>query len=451
MQTKLQESEMYKDISTKLCEKHAYVKTKNSQGRLLCKFCVTERNKLRLAQNLENGVFPKPCKRCGSERKWDTFGQAVCPSCSSDYNKEWSTLNLEKKRSYDKNYYKDNKETISIKSKTYRNENKELLKRRQVLYMSNIDKEYWVWKQQNARCHNPTSSDYKNYGGRGISVFEEWRRDATLSKDENYARYLKFKKYIDEVLGLKPSSDHSIDRINNNSGYEPGNLKWSDRTEQNNNKRNNIDYKKSIPENSPIYYPDNKLITLKEFSEITKLPLIVVKYRYAQNWDAEWILSNDWDNRDYEYNGYSYNKTELSLFSGIPYKRLEYRFRDGWSVKQALEGASPWTKSNKNISDIILETVKVLYQEKEISLQDLSNLTGVPLSVLKYRYKFSSGIDWLIGKDFRSRNYFYKNNWYTTTELSILSDLPYTRITDRLSKKWTVERTLETPIKKAFK
>ena len=81
-----------------------------------------------------------------------------------------------------------------------------------------------IWSLMKNRCNNPKSKDYKNYGGRGIKVCEEWERD-----------FLSFKNHI----GERPSNLHSIDRINNEGNYEPGNVKWSTRKEQNNNKRNN--------------------------------------------------------------------------------------------------------------------------------------------------------------------------------------------------------------------
>ena len=98
--------------------------------------------------------------------------------------------------------------------------------------------------------------------------------------------------------------------------------------------RDNLDqyneYRLNIPEDAPIYYPYNTMITLKEFSEQVGIPLIVCKYRYGRHpLNAEWILNNEWDNRFYEYRGIKYNATELSLMSGINYTTIRYRLRDG--------------------------------------------------------------------------------------------------------------------------
>ena len=68
-----------------------------------------------------------------------------------------------------------------------------------------------------SRCYNPKSAGYKNYGGRGIAVCDQWRDD--------------FKTFLSDV-GYKPSSSHSLDRINNDGNYEPSNCKWPTPQEQ---------------------------------------------------------------------------------------------------------------------------------------------------------------------------------------------------------------------------
>ncbi len=82
--------------------------------------------------------------------------------------------------------------------------------------------EYRAWRSMSQRCHNPKMKFYSYYGGRGISVCPEWRHD--------YSAFLAH-------IGRRPSSEYSLDRINNDGNYEPGNVRWATRLTQRHNRR----------------------------------------------------------------------------------------------------------------------------------------------------------------------------------------------------------------------
>lgn len=82
---------------------------------------------------------------------------------------------------------------------------------------------YNVWKKMIDRCENSNNQSYKDYGGRGIYICEEWKNDVWSFFLWAVTHHYKY--------GL------SIDRINNNDGYKPDNCKFSTQKEQNNNRR----------------------------------------------------------------------------------------------------------------------------------------------------------------------------------------------------------------------
>jgi len=82
--------------------------------------------------------------------------------------------------------------------------------------------EYGIWAGMKDRCQNPNNSRYRDWGGRGIGVCKRWQ--------ESFADF-----FTD--MGARPSSDHTIDRKNNDLDYSPDNCTWSTRAEQNRNKR----------------------------------------------------------------------------------------------------------------------------------------------------------------------------------------------------------------------
>jgi hypothetical protein len=82
-----------------------------------------------------------------------------------------------------------------------------------------------------SRCNNPNDSFYHRYGGRGISVWEGWPKTTEGLR--------AFVEYIEENLGPRPEGQ-SLDRRNNDLGYQPGNLRWATPKQQSNNMRRSL-------------------------------------------------------------------------------------------------------------------------------------------------------------------------------------------------------------------
>ncbi len=118
--------------------------------------------------------------------------------------------------------------------------------------------EHTVWRKMLERCFNPKDKSFPDYGGRGIVVCDEWRHD--------YAAFLAH-------VGRRPGPLYSIDRIDNARGYEPGNVKWSVRKDQNRNKRNTI-----------MVTVDGVQRRFVEMCEETGVPYCTAKARRKRGW-----------------------------------------------------------------------------------------------------------------------------------------------------------------------
>lgn len=82
--------------------------------------------------------------------------------------------------------------------------------------------EHKAWRQIKTRCNTLDNPRYSSWGGRGIKMCSEW--------ENNFEAFFAY-------VGPRPSPGHSIDRIDNDGHYEPGNVRWATRTQQNQNRR----------------------------------------------------------------------------------------------------------------------------------------------------------------------------------------------------------------------
>lgn len=123
---------------------------------------------------------------------------------------------------------------------------------------------YQTWQDIKRRCFNPNCKEFKNYGGRGITMFSEWIDD--------------FQKFYDYVSNLPhfDEENYSLDRIDNNGNYEPDNLRWADQKTQCRNRRNN----------HLVKYGD-RWVTLIELSDITDIPYQTLQKRLKRGITGE--------------------------------------------------------------------------------------------------------------------------------------------------------------------
>lgn len=84
-----------------------------------------------------------------------------------------------------------------------------------------------AWINIKARTGNPKSQYFYCYGGRGIKMYQSWAND-----------FMQFYNYVIDTIGDRPTKLHSIDRVNNDGNYEPGNIRWATPQQQARNHRN---------------------------------------------------------------------------------------------------------------------------------------------------------------------------------------------------------------------
>lgn len=96
----------------------------------------------------------------------------------------------------------------------------------QVTHGQTKTKLYYVWNSMRMRCRNPKTDNYHNYGGRGITICDEWNQS--------------FEPFYEWAISNGYKQGLTIDRINNDGNYEPSNCRWSTWKQQANNRRNSI-------------------------------------------------------------------------------------------------------------------------------------------------------------------------------------------------------------------
>lgn len=122
-----------------------------------------------------------------------------------------------------------------------------------------------AWRHLISRCRNTRDRMYPNYGGRGINVCQRWLNS--------------FEAFLED-MGPRPSPGHSIDRIDNDGNYEPGNCRWTTRVEQARNKT------------STRYITAGEATrSLAEWSELTGISRGTISNRLALGWAPELALT----------------------------------------------------------------------------------------------------------------------------------------------------------------
>ena len=158
---------------------------------------------------------------------------------------------------------------------------------------------------------NPNAKGYKNYGGRGIKVCDEWAES--------------FKAFYEWAVSNGYDDTLTIDRIDVDGDYEPENCRWVDRTTQANNKRNN-----RILEVNGVKH------TMMEWERLTGINHSTIISRLKSGYTPERAVTEP-PYRMLLFNGKYYTRKQLAEIHGINYTTFKCRLQRGLTIQEALQ------------------------------------------------------------------------------------------------------------------
>lgn len=173
--------------------------------------------------------------------------------------------------------------------------------------------EYEAWRAIKKRCYNKDHEHYDSYGGRGILMCDEWKGS--------------FEAFYRD-MGQRPSPEHSLDREDNDKGYDKDNCRWATWEEQNNNRRNNTKYTH-----------DGKTLTLPEWSRELGIELHTLKNRIWQGWSFEETIGATeriGDQMAFEFSGQTRTLKAWCRSFNVPYETVRKRLKRGISFEESV-------------------------------------------------------------------------------------------------------------------
>jgi len=175
--------------------------------------------------------------------------------------------------------------------------------------------EYNAWSDMKARCNTKTHKWFHRYGGRGIIVCDSWQKS--------------FKQFIDD-MGWKPDVSLTLERVDNNGHYEPGNCKWATWIEQAQNTSTN---------NMVTYKSETKCMA--EWRRILGFPRQTMEDRIAKGWSVEKAFETPVNKEVFlTYKGDTKNLTEWAKIVNVSVGCLGGRIKKGWSSERTIETKS---------------------------------------------------------------------------------------------------------------
>lgn len=174
-----------------------------------------------------------------------------------------------------------------------------------------------------SRCKYPSHPAYKNYGGRGITIYPEW---------------MKFEIFLNWALKNGYRDGLTIDRIDNDQGYSPKNCRWITSKAQNYNRRSNH-----------LLKYNGQTRTIAEWAALVSMKPGTLVLRLRRGWSVEKALETPINGTKkiilLEYKGERRTIQEWAARAGMKEVTLRARLNRGWAIERALE--TPVTSKKK--------------------------------------------------------------------------------------------------------
>lgn len=187
---------------------------------------------------------------------------------------------------------------------------------------------YRVWRSMRDRCNNSNHHAYESYGGRGITICNEWNK--------------LFLPFYEWAIAYGYKEGLSIDRINNDKGYEPKNCRWATRSQQQCNRRGNrwVTY-------------NGETLTVSQWARMTGMLVGSICDRLDAGWsDAEAIGTPITEPNRVRHRGAMVTIAELSIATRICKETLILRYRKGLRGKRLIAPVTQHKLTEDDVRDI---------------------------------------------------------------------------------------------------
>ena len=169
--------------------------------------------------------------------------------------------------------------------------------------------EWLAWRNMRYRCQRQTDRGFARYGGRGIRVCKRWESFDLFFAD----------------MGLRPGKGYSLDRVDNNGDYEPGNCRWATAAEQATNRSNNV----------RIVLAGARLC-LSELARLAGRNAALISRRKKNGLQGAALLAPPRAGFLYDFRGRKATLREICQELGVPKVTIEWRLKAGWELERAI-------------------------------------------------------------------------------------------------------------------